>query len=310
VSITQTDYYRKGHIFLESSNGRKDIFELFREEIIKGLEKVEGFSYISAIRTLEDYLMGDLDNELPNIHTLRKSKDDIKQDSLAFLRDNVDLLKKAYIESNDANQKFDIIFIFIKFLFEIKDLALRHYFDLYLLLFHTLLRLDDFDGSEKDKYDLGEIVVKACGRYDCTGICEIFIRDTKLIQFLHAEVINKMEPYKDFVRSLVKGVRRMVKSGNINDELVAVLSLTNIVYNAFDEESLDFINKHLTGHDKDSLHSFLRSRCNELFNDKDDRLEMVNKMTPIIEKNLIEIFSSKSKPNQPSQLFQHQQIKI
>ncbi|MGR3178144.1 MAG: hypothetical protein ACUZ8E_08825, partial [Candidatus Anammoxibacter sp.] len=296
MSITQNDYYRKGNVFLESSKGRKDIFELFSHEISTGLKENNESVSMSSIRELSSYLIGDnlifLNKNLPNAYTLCKKKDDIKIDALECLRDNVDLIKKVYLNTDNVNHKFDIIYIFLKFFHKIEDLRMKHYTDLYLMMFHTLLRLDDFQGDGKDKDSLGEIIAKGCGRFDCVEMCGFFTRDSKLIQFIADNVTNKIAPYKKYVARLKDETKKMKISGAFDEEIFTPLLYTNTIFHLLDETYNSYI-KDSCAKNRDKILSFISSRCYELFKDERMVVEILNKTETLIDEKISDISSDK-----------------
>jgi hypothetical protein len=120
--ITMEDFYKKGHIFLESPEGRNDLFLLFRKEIEESLKNGQVSNAVAMLRILKSYIKGDsfafINYDLPNVFSLRKKKDEIRKDALLFLKEMIETgqIKRIYTATNDASQKFDILYLLGRFL--------------------------------------------------------------------------------------------------------------------------------------------------------------------------------------------------
>jgi hypothetical protein len=252
MQITKEDYYKKAHIYLENKTGRRDVFALFKKELEAGLRNDNIARAISIVRFLKSYLDGDsfifIDHDLPNIWSLKKQRPNIKHDALLFLKENLDLIKQIYVKTTDSNDKFDIMYTFIKFLPGISHLQLVHYVDLYLLMFHTIYYLDTFAGDEKDQFDLGDIILRAFGRYDCMELGKRFIKEPKLNQLME-EYSAKFEPYEAYGKTLREALGKEIRleetTGVFDESVLAPLLFTpNFIY-LFNETFESFIPKHL-----------------------------------------------------------------
>lgn len=281
-----TEYFRKGHLYLETPDGRKDIFYMFKEQIEDGLKGNNISKAISSIKSLKSYLKGDnlifLNDNISNAYTLRKKKDEIKDDALKALRDCIDVLKKVFLKTENVSDKFSIIFILIKFMPAIRDLPLKHDTDLHLLMFHTLLYLDSFRGKEEDRVDLGEIVVRGCGRYDCAEVSEAFIRDTGLRDFLEHKVLQKITPYEEYIK-ILKGTVKKMKMANAFDEGdFSPLVFTSNLFYLFNDLFNGFLRDAYL-ENRERIGSFINSRCNDLIEDKDQKTEIINILMTIMD---------------------------
>ena len=263
MPITFETYYKKGHIFLESPQGRNSLFDFFRREIEEGIENKDKLANaVVRLRTLKSYLKGDsfafIDNDIPNAFRLRK-KEDIKQDSLRFLKEIIGLVEKLYLKVNDAGQKFDILYILVKFMHEIPDLKMKHYTDLYLLLFHTVQFLDTWEGKENDVFDLGDLAIRSFGRYDCIKTGEYFLHDIKLKGLLD-EFRLKYAPYEDYVARLKDSLKKTLVAGDFVAEDFTPLVFTDkisFILNELDEGLVfDLLLKNTGG-----IFSHINGRC-------------------------------------------------
>lgn len=280
MPITMEDYYRKGHIFFETHEGREDIFRLYKENIEEGLKEGNISKSVSRIELLRGYLRGDSalfhDPDLPNIWRLKNKQGEIKEDALKFLKDNIDLFKRAYLFADKAYHKFCILALFIRFIPEITDLRLRHYTDLYLLLFHTMLSFDTFEGSSKDKSALTDALLLGYGWYDCKTIGERFIMNTRLKELLK-EYTMKYPPHEEYVKRLKEAIRKMsiLAWDSINEEDFAPLIFTDRLFLLFDELNNGLI-KDLFQKNQERIDPFITSRCNELFKEKNEERDILN----------------------------------
>jgi hypothetical protein len=158
------------------------------------------------------------------------------------------------------------MFVFIKFLPEIRHLPLVHYVDLYLLLFYSIYYLDTFRGDEEDKSKLGDIIVKAFCRYDCMALGEKFIRDSELSR-VGKNYSTRFEPYKAYGNALKEalegGIHLKETSGIFDEGVLAPLLFTqNFIY-LYDKAYNGFIFKHLNKN-KEKILSFIFSRVHAL----------------------------------------------
>jgi len=289
MSITMEDFYKKGHIFLESPEGRDDLFLLFKKEIEESLRNDQVSNAVAMLRILKSYIKGDsfafINYDLPNVFSLRKKKDEIKKDALLFLKEIIetDWIKKVYTTTNDASQKFDILYLLGKFMPELEGLKLRHFTDLYLLLFHTVLFLDRFEGNESALFDLGDLAVKVFARYDCLKAGEYFLIDPKLKELLK-EYFNKYPPYKDFTKILRDKVEKFKVLAIFDEEDFAPLLFTDRLFYILDNESEGLVKKGLSENEA-NLTAFINDRCNQLFSEN-ERKEMIVRAERIIKEKL------------------------
>lgn len=283
MPLTIEEYYRKAHICLETRGGRENIFRLFKDEIEEGLREGNISKSVGKIEILRSYLKGDsfifLDHDLPNIQSLKEKKGEIKEDALKFMKDNIDLFKKVCLAANNAEHKFYIMALFIRFMPEINDLMLRHYTDLYLLMFHTMLSLDSLEGTEKDRFDLGDVILRASVRYDCAVSVSHFIRDIKLKGLLDDYTL-KYTPNEGYIKRLKEAVRKVQISGSFNEDLVPLV-LTDRLFYLFDELNNGLI-KNMFLKNREVIASFINSRLNKLFEEKREDRDIINNEINII----------------------------
>lgn len=279
MSITAEDYYRKGHTYLETDRGREDIFNLYKNLIDQGIKENNLSKSISAIQSLKSYIKGDnlifFNYDIPNIWTLKKKKEEIKKHALNFMKENIDLIKKVYIKTDDVNHKFDIITLFVKFMPEIKDLRLKHYTDLYVLMFHTIMFLDNFEGKkEEDKFDLGDVILRAFGKYDCLKIGEKFIRQIKLKEILN-EYAAKYTPYEEYIKRLNEGIKKMQIADFFMEEDFCPLIFTDKTFYVSNDLNNGFIMKKFL-ENRDKINSYINSRIYDLFEEKNNEIDILN----------------------------------
>lgn len=277
--ITREDYYRKGHIYLESREGRENIWGLFRESIEENLKPggVLG-NAVANIKVLQGYIQGDsfifMNYDIPNVFSLKGKKGDIKEDALGFLKEITDsgLITRLYMKVNKADHKFDLLFMMAKYFPDIKALRLKHYTDLCLMTFHTLLFLDGFEGTDKDHFDLGDLCMRVLVKYDCAKTAVRFIRDARLPEALKAA--TGKTPSEQYVALLRDAVRKMAISGAFDEECFAALTLTDMLFYVLDEEH-DRLVSGLFVENKERIKSFLAARLNELLAGKEEEKRAV-----------------------------------
>ena len=291
MAITLEDYLRKAHVYMESKSGRKEAFHLFKKEMDTALRTGNISRAMSIFRFLKGYLKGDsflfMNFDRPNTMALREQRKNIKVDALHFLKENLDLIKQVYMRTPHSREKFQVMFVLIKFLPEIRHLPLVHYVDLYLLFFYTVYYLDTFSGEEEDKVNLGDIIVKAFCRYDCMALGKEFIRDTELKRVAKDYSI-KFEPYKSYGNALREALEKEIHiketSGVFDEGVLAPLLFTQNFIGSYDERIGDFIRKNLDKKRK-KFFSSVFSRFHTLF--------LRSKIETNIIKDVMEIYFDK-----------------
>jgi hypothetical protein len=258
MSITIEDYYRNGHMYLETTNGRIEAFSFLREGINRGLQEGKNISdSVASIRILKGYIKGDsfifLNPDLPNASLLSKKKGEIREDAIRFLGDILLLVERVYIETKDANHKFDILYLLVKFMPDIPGMDLQHYIDLYLLMFHTLLFSDILEGTKKDISYLMDLIIKSLCRYDCGKTGDYFVRSIVHKKLLKG-YINLYPPYRNYV----KGISDAVKKGLW--EFTPILFTDRLFY---------LLREYYKSNN--NLVSFIESRCFSLFREKEEK---------------------------------------
>lgn len=312
MSITKEDYYRKGHLFLESHDGRNDIFDLFRRDIENGLEKGPLSKAVSAIRDVKSYLKGDnlifMNHDIPNVTTLKKKKPEIKEDSLLFFKDNLESIIKVFVKTRDTKQKFDILFTLVKFMPEIPDVPMRHYTDLYLLLFHTFLFMDSLDGKDNDREDFGRLLIKVLARYDCAETGRSFIRDSMLIDVLEDES-SRVAPYEKYVERLKGAARKVEMSNSFNEEDLTPLFFTDNILFLIDNSQKGVVESLMNNLSR--IESFVLSRSYSLFNENSKEIDILNNaLRGVIGEKMSKMKSGPATPNLSRPLSIHQQTEL
>jgi hypothetical protein len=127
--------------------------------------------------------------------------------------------------------------------------------------------LDTFEGSETDKFDLGDIILRAFGRYDCMELGKRFIMDTRLEQLVKEYTI-KFTPYEAYAEALKKVLQEEVdrknKTGVFAENVLAPLLFTGNFIDLFDK-AFDGIIKNCLNENKDKIISHIFSRLYGLF---------------------------------------------
>lgn len=271
MAITKDDFLRKAHVYMESESGRKEVFQLFKKEMKTGIDTGSLGKAVSVFRSLKGYIKGDsfifLNHDRPNIMGLLKQRKNIQNEALDFFKENLDLIKQVYVKVPHSADKFDMMFIFIKYLPEIRHLDPGHFVDLYLLLFYTVYSLDTFEGDEEDRSNLGDIMVKAFCRYDCLDLGKTFIRDSELNR-LAKDYSTQFEPYKAYGFALKdvleKEIRFKERTGVFDESVLAPLLFTQNFINAFDVAFDGFVSTHLN-EKREKIFSSVFSRFHVLF---------------------------------------------
>lgn len=286
MSITMEDYLRRGHIYLGTKQGRDKVFTMFAEDIEREFESGQIQNAVAIFRVITSYLEGNafifIDSNIPNVFKLREKKGEIREHSLRFLKEIIEsmLLRKVYMAANRWDHKYDILYLLVKYIQEFPDLHLKHFTDLYLLMFHTLLYLDTFEGKEKEIFELGDLTIRALCRYDAVGCGEYLLKDLRLKESLKKYSFEYV-PYEKYVKRLRDVVRRMEKVG-VNIEDFTPLIFTDKLFALLNSEHNGLLDK-LFRENKEEIFSYLKSRCNDLFEKGEEKQRILIDLGVIIE---------------------------
>ena len=124
--LSSDEYFRKGHFYLETKEGRQKIFEFLERKLKTAFQENNLSEVIEVTDHIYNYIKKSsliyTNFNYPNLWTLRDKSDEIKDDALKFLKVNIDLFKKAIVITNKASYKSILILLLIKSLQEIENL--------------------------------------------------------------------------------------------------------------------------------------------------------------------------------------------
>jgi len=279
--ITAQDYLQKPHIYLETAQGRKEIFAYLEKVLKRGLKEDRRNDFMYVISEIESFLTGKdpifVNLDIPNVHRLWAERKNIKRDALVFFGERLDLIKIAFFKTSYVMDKFDILFLLIKFMPQVQDIEIRQFTDLYLILFYTIRGLTAypslFEGTEEEKDKLANLVLKAFGRYDAKKAGRSFVLNRVYEKSLE-EIGEKYRFYKEYLFLLDKWVGNFFKEKTASveiiipsilvDEVFSSLSLTDKIFSLLDWKYNGKV-KNLFLERMDKIETFIFERINILF---------------------------------------------
>ena len=284
MPLSLDEYYRSGHLYLESERGREEVFTLLAKELETSLKENRWRKALWVADNIYDFVKKSnliyANFDLPNLSGLRQESDEIKKSALKFLgeKDNIKLFKKAIVRMDKASYKSRVFLLLIKYQPEIEGLPLVHFTDLYLMIFNTLYFLDKTEGAEVERFDLGDMLVRASLRYDCREMCASFLSDRKLKDLLDSEEYRyRFTPYREYGSKLVKALDNMDKKNKPEVAVLTPFVFTDMLFYLIDERFEGRLRKGLIeGKEKILLH--IRERVDGLFEGDDKELlkEMIS----------------------------------
>jgi len=278
--ITAQDYLQNPHIYLETAQGRKEVFVYLEKVLKRGLKEDRRNDFMYAISEIESFLTGKdpifVRLDIPNVYRLRAERKNIKRDALVFFGERLDLIKMAFFKTSYVMDKFDILFLLIKFMPQVQDIEIRQFTDLYLILFYTIRGLTAypslFEGTGEEKDKLANLVLKAFGRYDAKKAGRSFVLNRAYEKSLE-KIGEKYRFYKEYLFLLDKWVGNFFKEKTASveitipsilvDEVFSSLSLTDKIFSLLDWKYNGVKNLFLERMDK--IETFIFERINILF---------------------------------------------
>ena len=264
--IRPEEYLKKGHAYLETQGGRREIFRLYHRVLEEGVKNQRPEDYMWVIRNLEELLTGNsilfVDTNIPNLATLRRLKPQIKREALAFLLEHLDLTEKALVMSQEARDRHGIFYVLLRFLpsalLQSPDPGPRHLVTLALATFHTLKHLDELEGTEKEKGPLATLLLMGLCRYDWTQLGRYFILSPQLQDELERLRIT-YRPYDDYIELLKDYTNRALEhfqGGRSSPDLLAPLSLTGDLALGFSLKWKEL--KEILAEEKENIHATVK----------------------------------------------------
>jgi len=181
--ITGEDFLRRGHILLESHEGRKQVFELIEDSLKKGINDNRHSDFLWAVSKLDMLLTGEgvifVDSSLPNLPALRSKRPEMKKEALGFLSENLEYLTRGTLRLLDsADDLYYPLWIIFRFLPDLEKKEAGRLADLYLCLLHTVAELEFLKGSDRERESLKDLLLKASFRYNCVKLVSGLLRKT------------------------------------------------------------------------------------------------------------------------------------
>lgn len=269
MEFTVDEYYRKGHIYLESEGGRREIFSLLERELEKSIEQENPEYAWWVVSTISSYLEESsliYDNiNIPNLSRLRGKSERIREEALYFLGDQIDKFIKVAIKTKRAFHKSKLLFLLVKSMPEIENLKIKYFTDLYLVLFYTLYFLDRMEGSEEERFRLGDLLIKGCSRYDARLMTGYFLKDQRLKELLNSsEYRGKYTLYPLYGIRLRDALGKMEKRDEFTLDVFIPVLFTDLVFYLLNEMFHGLLREGLIEKEDDIL-LYLNERLNNLF---------------------------------------------
>jgi len=265
--ITAEEYLKRPHIYLETKQGRRQVFAHIGRVLERGLREDRRNDFMYAISEIESFLTGKdpifVKLDIPNVHRLRAERENIKREALVFFGKNLDLLKMAFFKTNNVMDRFDILFLLVKFMPQVQDIEIRQFTDLYLILFYTIRYISSFEGTEEEKNKLANLALKGFSRYDAKEAARFFILNPPYKKGLE-EIEKKYKFYREYLMLLDKKIGLFLKK--------ETTSLEVIIPSIFTDEIFSLLNWKYKGRlgdvfleKKDKMETFVLERINVLF---------------------------------------------
>jgi len=139
--ITAEEYLKRPHIYLETKQGRREVFAYIGRVLKRGLREDRRNDFMYAISEIESFLTGKdpifVKLDVPNVQRLRAERENIKRETLVFFGEQLDLIKTAFFKTNYVMDRFDVLFLLVKFMPQVHNIEIRQFTNLYLILFYT-----------------------------------------------------------------------------------------------------------------------------------------------------------------------------
>ena len=193
--ITVRDYIRRASKLIAEPGGRKEVFELIKDSLIK--EKIDTSTW--AIRTLLDLIEGTSvlfnDTSIPEFFTIVEQRESIVKEGKECLRNCFGSIKRLAVKGENAEQIIDFTYAVVKYLPEV-DPDVESYTDIYLILAYNLMRAREVEyGRER----LEKLLLRAFLRYDAKTFAEHIRGDIKFSK--------ELEPYESLSSRLIQMMR-------------------------------------------------------------------------------------------------------
>ena len=265
--ITAEEYLKRPHIYLETEQGRRQVFAYIGRVLKRGLREDRHNDFMYAISEIESFLTGKdpifVKLDVPNVQRLRAERENIKRETLVFFGEQLDSIKTAFFKTNYVMDRFDVLFLLVKFMPQVHNIEIRQFTDLYLILFYTIRYISSFEGTEEEKDKLARLALKGFGRYDAKEAARFFILNPAYRKGLE-EIGEKYRFYKEYLMLLDKKIGLLLKK--------ETASLEVIIPSIFTDEIFSLLNWKYKGRLKnaflermDKIEALILERINILF---------------------------------------------
>ena len=235
--------------------------EFTYKEIEKALKKgLRDDDFMYAISEIES-LLSRKNPIFINLDVLSAQR--LRREVLLFFGKQLDLIKTAFFKTKYATDKFDILFLLIKFMPQVQDIEIRQFTDLYLILFYTIRYISSFEGTEEEKDKLAELVLKGFGRYDAKEAAKFFILNPVYEKNLE-EIGEKYRFYKEYLMFLDKKIGLFLKKGTAPLEVIIPSIFTDEIFSLLNWKYKSRLKKVLL-EKMDKIETFIFKRINILF---------------------------------------------
>ncbi len=208
-----------------------------------------------------------------NLDVLKAQR--LRREVLLFFGEQLDLIKTAFFKTNYVMDRFDVLFLLVKFMPQVQDIEIRQFTDLYLILFYTIRYISSFEGTKEEKDKLANLALKAFSRYDAKEAAKFFILNPVYEKRLE-EIGEKYRFYKEYLFLLDKWVESFFKERTASveiiipsiliDEIFSSLILTDKIFSLLDwKYKYNDKVKNLFLERMDKIEAFILERINILF---------------------------------------------
>lgn len=199
-------YMRRGHYYLETPEGRKEVFDYLQNSLESALREKQEKRLLRVLVELEGLLSGNsllLNNpDLPNFHFLKSQKKAVRKEALEFLKKNLRAFYKGVVVTRGAYTRRWGLYLLARYLPEIPRLPAEEYLGLIFLLVTTAYGQKEFSGSPEEKKALEDLTARGLARYDLFPLVFQFSGFSREFRQKLENLKDELDPYEGFMQAL------------------------------------------------------------------------------------------------------------
>ncbi len=201
-------YMRRGHYYLETSRGRKEVFAYLRAALERALRERRERELLRVLVELEGLLSGNsllLNNpDLPNFHFLKSQKGAVRREALEFLRENLQAFYEGAAATRGVYTRRWGLYLLARYLPEIPYLPAEEYLGLIFLLVTTAYAREEFSGALEEKEALEDLAARGLARYDLFPLALQFPGFSREFRQKLKKFEKELDPYRGFLQALAR----------------------------------------------------------------------------------------------------------